>query len=64
MISIALIKSEFRVDSRLLASELNHRHRTIFENIQKYQSIFEEHGLLPFETEAVDIEDARGIITN
>lgn len=56
-----LIKNEFRVDSRLLAPELNHRHRTIFENILKYQSKFEEHGLLPFETEAVNNGDARGV---
>ena len=34
--SVALIKSEFRVDSRLLSPELNHRHRTILENIDKY----------------------------
>ena len=56
-----LIKNEFRVDSRLLAPELNHRHRTIFESILKYQSKFEEHGLLPFETEAVSNDDSRGI---
>ena len=49
--SIALIKSEFRVDSRLLAPELNHRHRTILENIDKYKSQFESLGHLPFETE-------------
>ena len=49
--SIALIKSEFRVDSRLLAPELNHRHRTILENIDKYRSQFESLGSLPFETE-------------
>lgn len=59
--SISLIESEFRIDSRLLAPELNHRHRTIFENILKYKSYFEEHGLLPIQTEAVDIQDARGI---
>ena len=56
-----LIDSEFRIDSRLLAPELNHRHRTIFESISKYQSKFEEHGLLPFETEAVNNGDARGV---
>ena len=49
--SIALIKSEFRLDSRLLAPELNHRHRTILENIDKYRSQFESLGSLPFETE-------------
>ena len=50
--TIALIKSEFRVDSRLLSPELNHRHRTILENIDKYKSQFESLGHLPFETEA------------
>lgn len=56
-----IINNEFRIDSRLLAPELNHRHRTIFENILKYQDKFEEHGLLPFETEAVNNNDARGV---
>ena len=51
-LSLDLIKSEFRVDSRLLAPELNHRHRTILENIDKYRSQFESLGNLPFETEA------------
>ena len=51
-LSLDLIKSEFRVDSRLLAPELNHRHRTILENIDKYTSQFESLGNLPFETEA------------
>ena len=49
--SIALIKSEFRVDSRLLSPELNHRHRTILENLDKYRSQFESLGHLPFQTE-------------
>lgn len=56
-----IINNEFRIDSRLLAPELNHRHRTIFENILKYQDKFEEHGLLTFQTEAVNIKDARGV---
>lgn len=60
-IELKSINSEFRIDSRLLAPELNHRHRTIFESILKYQSKFEEHGLLPFETEAVNNGDARGV---
>lgn len=50
-LSLDLIKSEFRVDSRLLAPELNHRHRTILENIDKYKSQFESLGQLPFQTE-------------
>lgn len=49
--SIALIKSEFRVDSRLLSPELNHRHRTILESLDKYKSQFESLGSLPFQTE-------------
>lgn len=49
--SIALIKSEFRVDSRLLSPELNHRHRTILESLDKYRSQFESLGQLPFQTE-------------
>lgn len=56
-----IINNEFRIDSRLLAPELNHRHRTIFENVLKYQDKFEEHGLLPFQTEAVNNDDARGV---
>jgi len=51
-ISLNLISNEYRVDSRLLAPELNHRHRTILENIDKYKNHFEDIGLLPFETEA------------
>lgn len=50
-LSLDLIKSEFRVDSRLLAPELNHRHRTILESLDKYKSQFESLGALPFETE-------------
>lgn len=56
-----IVENEFRIDSRLLAPELNHRHRTIFENILKYQAKFEEHGQLPFQTEAVSSSDSRGI---
>ena len=47
-----LIKTEFRVDSRLLSPELNHRHRTILENIDKYKSQFESLGDLTARTEA------------
>ena len=51
-LSLELLKSEFRVDSRLLAPELNHRHRTILENLDRYKSQFESLGQLQFETEA------------
>lgn len=50
-ISLNLVSNEFRIDSRLLAPELNHRHRTILESLDKYKSHFEEHGALPFKTE-------------
>lgn len=50
-IELKNINSEFRIDSRLLAPELNHRHRTILENIDKYISQFESLGSLPFQTE-------------
>jgi phage regulator Rha-like protein len=50
-ISLNLISNEFRIDSRLLAPELNHRHRTILESLDKYKSHFEDHGALPFKTE-------------
>lgn len=50
-LSLNLLQSEFRVDSRLLAPELNHRHRTILESLDKYSSQFESLGQLPFETE-------------
>ena len=51
-LSLELLKSEFRVDSRLLAPELNHRHRTILESLDKYESQFKSLGQLTFETEA------------
>lgn len=51
-LSLNLIANEFRIDSRLLAPELDHRHRTIIEALDKYKSAFEELGQLPFETEA------------
>lgn len=51
-LSLDLIKTEFRVDSRLLSPELNHRHRTILENIDKYKSQFESLGDLTARTEA------------
>lgn len=50
-ISLNLVSSEFRIDSRLLAPELNHRHRTILESLDKYKSQFEGLGAFPFKTE-------------
>ena len=51
-LSLELLKTEFRVDSRLLAPELNHRHRTILESLDKYTSQFKSLGQLPFQTES------------
>jgi len=50
-LQITLIKNQLRTDSRLLASLLDHRHRTILESIDKYISQLGELGSLPFETE-------------
>ena len=49
-IDIVRIKNELRTDSRMLAGFLDHRHRTILENIDKYLSKFSELGRVPFET--------------
>lgn len=50
-ISIICSNNELRTDSRNLASLLNHRHRTILENVDKYNCELMELGPLPFETE-------------
>jgi phage regulator Rha-like protein len=57
---ITLVQSEFRVDSRLLATQLDHRHRTIYESIVKYSKELQELGLLPVESESVKEEGNRG----
>ena len=58
-LSLNLVSNELRIDSRLLSPELNHRHRTILESIDKYKGHFESHGLLPIKTEA-RLEGQRG----
>ena len=50
-ISIQSIGEELRTDSRLLARFLDHRHRTILENIDKYLDKFQELSPVPFQTE-------------
>lgn len=50
-ISLNLISNEFRIDSRLLAPELNHRHRTILESLDKYTDSFKLLGSLPIDSE-------------
>jgi phage regulator Rha-like protein len=50
-IEIVSIKNELRTDSRLLSSYLDHRHRTILENIDKYLSELSQLGELTFQSE-------------
>lgn len=50
-IEIVAIQKELRTDSRLLASFLDHRHRTILENIDKYKTELESISELPIQTE-------------
>lgn len=55
-IVIVNFESELRTDSRDLASHLDHRHRTIAENIRKYEREFHCLGSLPFQTEVKERE--------
>lgn len=50
-IQIEIIKNEPRTDSRLLAGLLDHRHRTILENIDRNLDGLGELGPIPFQTE-------------
>lgn len=63
MTEITIIQSggELRADSRTFVSKMDIRHRQLMDNIRKYQDKFEELGLLPFQTEAVEEDGARGI---
>ena len=52
--TIAIVTSfdkELRTDSRLLAEMLDHRHRTILENIDKNIELLKELNPIPFQTE-------------
>ena len=60
-ISVINLSGELRADSRTFAPKMDIRHRQLMDNIRNYQSKFEELGLLPFETEAVEEDGARGI---
>ena len=51
-ISVINLSGELRADSRTFAPKMDLRHRQLMDNIRKYQSKFEELGLLPFEKEA------------
>lgn len=54
--SLELVKSEFRVDSRLLAPELDHRHRNIYANITKHRERFEKLGVVHFEKARIETD--------
>ena len=53
-LSIVQLKSELRTDSRLLAGFLDHRHRTILENVDKYHAELSSISRLPFETGTIE----------
>lgn len=50
-IIVQSIGKELRTDSRLLAEMLDHRHRTILENIDKNLELLQELNPIPFQTE-------------
>ena len=60
-ISLINLSGELRADSRTFAPKMDIRHRQLMDNIRKYASKFEELGLLPFQSEAVEEDGARGI---
>ena len=57
---IQVIRKELRTDSRLLASVLGHRHRTILESIDKYETQLKELGEIPFQTELGSVREQGG----
>lgn len=59
-IEIVSFEKELRTDSRLLASFLDHRHRTILENIDKYSAELLQLSELPFKTELGPERDQGG----
>lgn len=59
-IELIAVDGEPRIDSRLIASRLHVNHKNSVELIGRYRPYFLEHGLLPFETEAVSAPGGRG----
>lgn len=51
VIELRPVKGEARVDSRIIAEELDIQHGNLMETIQKYRSNIEGFGILPFKTE-------------
>lgn len=63
MASIIHLKNqagEPRVDSREIAQNLGVKHKNTLELIERYADRFRQHGLLPFQTEAVKRPGSRG----
>lgn len=54
------VKSEPRIDSRLIADSLGVKHQNTYELIKSYKPDFEELGLLRFQTGAVKEAGGRG----
>lgn len=50
-IQVVTVNSLLAVDSRTLAASLDHRHRTILENLDKYRAEFDSINPIPFQTE-------------
>jgi len=57
---VQLVGKELRTDSRLLSRVLDHRHRTILENIDRYLSELKAFGEIPFQTEVGDVRAQGG----
>lgn len=51
LVELRTIKSEARVDSRLIARELGNVHVEMLDLVQKYQADFEEFGVVGFQTQ-------------
>lgn len=52
-IRLVLTDGEPRVDSRIIAVGLGIQHKSVVETVRRYQTDFEEFGVLPFKTEKV-----------
>lgn len=53
-ISVIEVSGELRADSRTFAEKLDVRHRQIMVLVRKYQSTFEDHGRVVFQTHTLE----------
>ena len=51
--ALTIVKTESRIDSRLLAKSLGTKHKSTFELLKVNRADFEELGKVPFQTEAL-----------